>query len=470
MHIPEESMPETHRVGRSRRMIWLARLMATLAVMFAPVLACPPAYAQGPNRAGLVVVYANGQVSTQCVEFSEPSISGYEVLMRAGLNVSIDASNSMGVAICRIGNDGCNYPQQPCFCQCTDLSGAVPCLYWSYWHLQGNTWQYSGMGASNHQVAHGDVEGWVWGSGVMGGGNPPPGVTFEQLCPTPGQPAEVPQPGPPPRPAGDGERLELPIITHFAADRTLIQAGESIVLDWELHDAKKAYLIYDDTQQGIEGEGPNSKAVLSPTRTTTYTLLARNDDGEVSEQIVVVVNPVTPTPTETSTPDPTHTPTFTPAPTATSTHTPTLAPTPTATLLPSPTMPVVSSPLPSATATSSPDVAASASSTPAPALATAQGDVAFNRAGQGVHASKPLVTPDAALARRRATPAALAERSGETSSVGQSLAAESAPQDRLSLWVVWVGLAVTLGLGVLVIAGVVVVALLMVRGGRAGRR
>ena len=461
-------MSESNHHRHSQHMTRLVRLIVLLLVTFIPSVASLHTRAQAPHRAGLVVVYGNGQVSTHCVEFSEPSISGYEVLMRAGLDIGIDASNSMGVAICRIRNDGCNYPQQPCFCQCTDLSGAVPCLYWSYWHLQGSSWQYSGMGASNHQVTHGDVEGWVWGSGIMGGGAPPPSVTFEQLCQTTHQPAEVPQSSSPPKLADDGKRLELPVITHFVADRTLIQAGESVALDWELHDADKAFLIYDDIQQGIEGEGPNSQVVLSPTRTTTYTLLASNEDGDVSKQVVVEVNPVTPTPTETSTPSPT--PTFTPTATETSTSTSTPTPTPTAAQLPPTALPVVSPPASLAPTTSSSEMLASPTPILTPGLPAAQGDVVPNEAGQGAPISKPTVTPEPALARRTSTPAMLAERSGDATTTGRALVKGSSPQRQSNLLVVWLGLAVALGLGGLVIIGIVVALLLIARGGKAGRR
>lgn len=448
-------MSETSQLCLNHPMVWLRRLIVASAVVLVLMLASLDAQAQGPHRAGLVVVYRNGQVSTHCVEFSEPSISGYEVLMRAGLDVGIDASNSMGVAICRIGSDGCNYPQQPCFCQCTDLSGAVPCEYWSYWHLQGSTWQYSGMGASNHQVAHGDVEGWVWGSGMMNGASPPPSVTFDQLCSTPGQPADVPQQSSPPKFADDGERLELPVITRFVADRTLIQAGDSVVLDWELHDAKKAYLIYDDVQQGIEGEGPNSQAVLSPTRTTTYTLLARNDDGDVSQQVVVVVNPVTPTPSETPTPSPTPTsvPTATPTSTSTPTFTPVAPPTltPTATQLPSATPLTVSGPS---------AVPALFTSTPAPGLPGAQ----------GVSTRQPAKASGTMIARRTAAPARLAEVSGDVATVERPSAREASPRRQSGLLVVWLGLGLALALGGLVTIGIVVTVLLIVRSGKAGRR
>ncbi len=43
--------------------------------------------AKGPNRAGIVVQFGNGSVVQSCVTFSEPSISGWELLNRSGLTV-----------------------------------------------------------------------------------------------------------------------------------------------------------------------------------------------------------------------------------------------------------------------------------------------------------------------------------------------------------------------------------------------
>ncbi|RLC66222.1 MAG: hypothetical protein DRI48_05180, partial [Chloroflexi bacterium] len=47
----------------------------------------PGTQAQSPNRVGLVVRFGDGSLVTRCVEFSEPEISGYDVLTRSGLNV-----------------------------------------------------------------------------------------------------------------------------------------------------------------------------------------------------------------------------------------------------------------------------------------------------------------------------------------------------------------------------------------------
>src|SRR5712691_2296606 len=70
------------------------------------------------NRAGLVVQYNDGRVVTRCVTFTEPEISGYDLLRRASLPLIADTSG--GGSICKIGNTGCNFPAQQCFCDCQD--------------------------------------------------------------------------------------------------------------------------------------------------------------------------------------------------------------------------------------------------------------------------------------------------------------------------------------------------------------
>nr|MBC7244667.1 hypothetical protein [Chloroflexota bacterium] len=125
--------------------------------------------AQPKHWAGLVVQFGDGSYITRCIPFAEDSISGLELLMRSGLSIV-----TWGGAVCRIEQDGCDYPTMPCFCQCT----GAQCLYWSYWHWRDGRWVYSQVGSADYQVRHGDIEGWSWSEG-----QPPPVVPFEQICP-----------------------------------------------------------------------------------------------------------------------------------------------------------------------------------------------------------------------------------------------------------------------------------------------
>lgn len=129
------------------------------------------------NRAGVIVLHGNGQKLERCVDFTETQITGIDLLTRAGLDLNVDPSNPVGIGVCRLDREGCTYPAQPCFCQCTGST----CAYWSYWHLTGGVWKYSSAGASNSLLHNGDVDGWVWGPGSASSA-PPSSATFDQVC------------------------------------------------------------------------------------------------------------------------------------------------------------------------------------------------------------------------------------------------------------------------------------------------
>jgi len=112
--------------------------------------------AQGANRAGLVVVYAQGSVFQTCVSFSEAELPGADLLRRGvGSNLVIGSvSPGIGEAICKIDDVGCIFPGEQCFCQCL----GDPCIYWSYWNWKDGDWVYSGKGAGTRVVRHGDID------------------------------------------------------------------------------------------------------------------------------------------------------------------------------------------------------------------------------------------------------------------------------------------------------------------------
>lgn len=143
----------------------IQRMLRTSLILSVLLFVCLPCstLAEGPHRAGLIVVYAPNNVYSTCVTFSEPELTGAELLRRAGLRVVGSASPGMGEAICKIENTGCDFPAEDCFCQC---SGA-PCTYWSYWYWEKGTWVYSGKGAGSRKVRDGDIDAWVWGDGKV---------------------------------------------------------------------------------------------------------------------------------------------------------------------------------------------------------------------------------------------------------------------------------------------------------------
>lgn len=251
--------------------------------------------ADSPNQAGLVVAYGD-TVVTRCVEFTEDEISSYELLDRSGLDLNADLTGGQGAAICRIDGQGCSYPKDDCFCQCQD----EPCIFWSYWHLDGDDWQFSNRGASNSKVSDGEVEGWVWGErSADGSGEEPPVRQFDEICAAPPTatptlpftstppPTDTPTATSTPEPTDTPTPIATPVIHRFSADQTTITAGQSVLLNWELSDAEAAFLSYNGQEEGVVS--PGNKTV-APTASTVYTLIARNEGGESSMEVAITVD------------------------------------------------------------------------------------------------------------------------------------------------------------------------------------
>ena len=140
--------------------------------------------AQTPNRAGLVVQFGDGSVVQACVEFTEPSITGWDLLNRSGLAVYHEDYGGSHNAICKLetgstGN-GCEYPLEDCWCKCVTSDN---CNYWAYHHLINGDWQYAFEGASSWIIENGMVDGWGWGLGeINNSGVAPPVIPFDEIC------------------------------------------------------------------------------------------------------------------------------------------------------------------------------------------------------------------------------------------------------------------------------------------------
>ncbi len=148
---------------------------ASWMIVIALLVLCLPGtiQAEGPNRAGVIVVYNGGDIFTGCVEFNQAEISSADLLRGAGLDIITDSSDGLGEAICKIEDVGCDSPGD-CFCQCSGSS----CTYWARWVWQGATWVFAGVGGNNQPVQDGDIDAWVWGDDSM----LPPTVDFNSLC------------------------------------------------------------------------------------------------------------------------------------------------------------------------------------------------------------------------------------------------------------------------------------------------
>lgn len=140
------------------------------------------ALAEGPNHVGLVVQFADGQVTTRCLAFPEPEITGEEVLRRSGLSLILDYSFGMGAAVCKIERDGCAPSRgEECFCRCQGRD----CQYWAYFEGQSDgSWLYLGVGATGHTVRNGSMEGWAWTKGTTTEEAEAtlPRLTFAEVC------------------------------------------------------------------------------------------------------------------------------------------------------------------------------------------------------------------------------------------------------------------------------------------------
>lgn len=85
----------------------------------------------------------------------------------------------------------------------------------------------------------------------------------------------------------NGTPPAVPIINSFLANPTTITEGENSTLSWSVTDATSVTI-----DQSIGGVALISTTTVSPTTTTTYTLVATNAAGSVTATTTVTVNPV----------------------------------------------------------------------------------------------------------------------------------------------------------------------------------
>lgn len=169
-----------HRSRAARGSLWSRLTRGLLLLACCALATAPRALAQDgeANRAGLVIQFGEERVEARCVEFQAPEISGADLLKQSGLDAIVDPSSGLGITVCRIEGQGCEYPSQPCFCQC---SGSGPCAYWNYFYRDPGSveWTYAPLGALLHKVRPGSVDAWVWGNGQVA---PAAELSFEAVC------------------------------------------------------------------------------------------------------------------------------------------------------------------------------------------------------------------------------------------------------------------------------------------------
>jgi hypothetical protein len=186
--------------------------------------------AASPHRAA-VIVDTGSTVKRVVVTFGEDSITGLDLLQRAGTNPVVYQFGGQGGAVCRllgVGRDA----GPSC------LGGADgDARYWAYVRAPAGTsaFKYSSAGAGSTRVHDGDVEGWRFGTGAA-----PQYVSLASLVPPPPPPATQPPPTSPPATAAptggvapgapgtpDG-RLEQWAAIKAAASDALLACGATI--------------------------------------------------------------------------------------------------------------------------------------------------------------------------------------------------------------------------------------------------
>jgi hypothetical protein len=179
----------------------LVGLSALVLFVLSPGLSQRVAAQEQTPQAGLVIQFGEGNLQTACVELGpDGEATGEEVLRAAGFDTVIDYTSGFGGGtVCKVDAQGCNFPAEACFCQCTMRPGD-PCVYWTYFRLIEGQWRYSNLGVSNTTLRPGEVEAWVWGPGGTSAGAAPPVITFDEICGASSEAAVVPSatPSPPP--------------------------------------------------------------------------------------------------------------------------------------------------------------------------------------------------------------------------------------------------------------------------------
>jgi hypothetical protein len=165
----------THSENMQTRYLQSVIIMLLGAMLLLPHITLS---ADSSNLAGLVIRYDENTVQTFCVDMGERAqITGMELLQASGETITTQGDASKGATICKIDTVGCDYPDEPCFCNQQ--------YYWAYYHLQDNAWQYSGVGASGSVVTPGEVEGWSWNGDL-------PLLTMDDICASDVTPVPLP--------------------------------------------------------------------------------------------------------------------------------------------------------------------------------------------------------------------------------------------------------------------------------------
>ena len=84
-----------------------------------------------------------------------------------------------------------------------------------------------------------------------------------------------------------------PTIFSFTADRYNVLVGETVVLSWDLANARAAFLRYNNVEEGVAAPGGKE---IELDETTRFTLIAQNEAGETTATLTISVGESAPTP------------------------------------------------------------------------------------------------------------------------------------------------------------------------------
>ena len=165
------------RAVRARDCSGLTVLLIAALVLTGLTASAPPHRVRATGAVGVVVRHGDGRVLYAYIPLVGDRVTGAEVLQQAGFPLNVQASSSLGAAVCKIDGEGCDAPKEDCFCK----SYGNPAFYWHYYvYTRGpnGAWRTSNTGAGNRMLRDGDIDGWSWTA------NDPalPSVTLDEIA------------------------------------------------------------------------------------------------------------------------------------------------------------------------------------------------------------------------------------------------------------------------------------------------
>ena len=139
-----------------------AAFVAFVALVAGALAGAPGAARAETMHRAAVIVEGDGEVRRIVVQFPEDSITGIELLRRAGADPVVYSYSGIGGAVCRLFGLGRDAGPD-----CLGGSNG-DARYWAYFRAPaGSTsFSYAVVGGGSTSVRDGDVEGWRYGTGA----------------------------------------------------------------------------------------------------------------------------------------------------------------------------------------------------------------------------------------------------------------------------------------------------------------